>query len=104
MRVAGVDGTKGGWVAITLEAGRFAGDHLLPVDTDSPFCATLRWSPSTSRSDWGPGLRIWPRAHFYAAQRARCSARPRGSFSKRRSALDLESRRKRMRWGDASFI
>jgi predicted RNase H-like nuclease len=34
LRVAGVDGTKGGWVAIVLEDGRFAGDHLLPVDTD----------------------------------------------------------------------
>jgi predicted RNase H-like nuclease len=35
VRVAGVDGTKGGWVAIVLEDGRFAGDFLLrPVDTD----------------------------------------------------------------------
>jgi predicted RNase H-like nuclease len=34
MRVAGVDGTKGGWVAIVLENGRFAGDYSLPVDTD----------------------------------------------------------------------
>jgi predicted RNase H-like nuclease len=34
MRVAGVDGTKGGWVAIVLENGRFAGDYLLrPVET-----------------------------------------------------------------------
>jgi predicted RNase H-like nuclease len=29
MRVAGVDGTKGGWVAIVLENGRFADDFLL---------------------------------------------------------------------------
>ncbi|HEY3070110.1 MAG TPA: DUF429 domain-containing protein [Gaiellaceae bacterium] len=35
MRVAGVDGTKGGWVAIVLEDGRFAGDFLLgSVDAD----------------------------------------------------------------------
>jgi predicted RNase H-like nuclease len=35
VRVAGVDGTKGGWVAIVLEDGRFAGDFLLrPVDAD----------------------------------------------------------------------
>jgi predicted RNase H-like nuclease len=34
MRVAGVDGTKGGWVAIVLEDGRFTGDYLLrPVET-----------------------------------------------------------------------
>lgn len=33
MRVAGVDGTKGGWVAIVLEAGRFAGDRVIrPVE------------------------------------------------------------------------
>jgi predicted RNase H-like nuclease len=29
--VAGVDGTKGGWVAILLEDGGFAGDRLLPT-------------------------------------------------------------------------
>jgi predicted RNase H-like nuclease len=35
VRVAGVDGTKGGWVAIVLEDGRFAADHVLrPVPTD----------------------------------------------------------------------
>ena len=36
MHVAGVDSTKGGWVAITLdEDGRFASDHLLAgVDSD----------------------------------------------------------------------
>lgn len=35
MRVAGVDGTKGGWVAIVLENGRFASDLLCrPVDTE----------------------------------------------------------------------
>jgi predicted RNase H-like nuclease len=35
VRVAGIDGTKGGWVAIVLEDGRFAGDRLLrPVETD----------------------------------------------------------------------
>jgi predicted RNase H-like nuclease len=35
VRVAGVDGTKGGWVAVVLEEGRFAGDYLLrPVETD----------------------------------------------------------------------
>ena len=34
MRVAGVDGTKGGWVAVVLDDGRFAGDRLLrPVET-----------------------------------------------------------------------
>ncbi len=34
MRVFGVDGTKGGWVAIALEDGRFAGDYILrPVET-----------------------------------------------------------------------
>ena len=34
MRVAGVDGTRGGWVAILLDEGRFAGDVLLrPVET-----------------------------------------------------------------------
>ena len=34
MRVAGVDGTKGGWVAVILEAGRFAQDLLLtPIET-----------------------------------------------------------------------
>jgi predicted RNase H-like nuclease len=35
VRVAGVDGTKGGWVAIVLEDGRFAADHVLrPVKAD----------------------------------------------------------------------
>ena len=35
MRVAGVDGTKGGWVAIVLEDGALADDLLLrPVETD----------------------------------------------------------------------
>jgi predicted RNase H-like nuclease len=29
VRVVGVDGTRGGWVAIALEDGRFAGDHVL---------------------------------------------------------------------------
>jgi predicted RNase H-like nuclease len=34
VRVAGVDGTKGGWVAILLDDGRFAGDRLLqPIET-----------------------------------------------------------------------
>src|SRR5262249_5130611 len=34
MRVAGVDGTKGGWVAIVLEYGRVASDFLcLPIET-----------------------------------------------------------------------
>jgi predicted RNase H-like nuclease len=33
VRVAGVDGTKGGWVAIVLDDGRFAADHLVrPVE------------------------------------------------------------------------
>lgn len=36
MRVAGVDGTKGGWVAIVLEGGRLVADHVLrPVE--APF-------------------------------------------------------------------
>ena len=34
MTVVGVDGTKGGWVAIALERGRFPSDYFLPVDTD----------------------------------------------------------------------
>jgi predicted RNase H-like nuclease len=34
MEVVGVDGTKGGWVTIALESGRFAGDYFLPVGTD----------------------------------------------------------------------
>lgn len=35
MRVAGVDGTKGGWVAVVLEDGALADDFLLrPVETD----------------------------------------------------------------------
>ncbi len=34
MRVAGVDGTKAGWVAVVLEDGRFLQDELLrPVET-----------------------------------------------------------------------
>jgi predicted RNase H-like nuclease len=34
MRVAGIDGTKGGWVAIVLEDGRFGGDLLItPVES-----------------------------------------------------------------------
>ena len=33
--VAGIDGTKGGWVAVILEDGRFVGDAVLrPVETD----------------------------------------------------------------------
>jgi predicted RNase H-like nuclease len=33
VRVAGVDGTKAGWVAIVLDDGRFAADHLVqPVE------------------------------------------------------------------------
>jgi predicted RNase H-like nuclease len=35
VRVAGVDGTKGGWVAVVLEDGRFAEDYVLrPVEAD----------------------------------------------------------------------
>lgn len=35
MKVAGVDGTKGGWVAVVLDDGRFVADQLLsPVETD----------------------------------------------------------------------
>lgn len=35
MRVAGVDGTKGGWVGIVLDDGNIVADHLLrPVETD----------------------------------------------------------------------
>jgi predicted RNase H-like nuclease len=35
MRVAGVDGTKGGWVAIVLEDGGFAADYFLrPIETE----------------------------------------------------------------------
>jgi hypothetical protein len=34
MRVAGVDGTKGGWVAIVLDDGRVSTDHVLrPIET-----------------------------------------------------------------------
>ena len=33
MRVAGLDGTKGGWVAIVLEDGRFVRDELLRPET-----------------------------------------------------------------------
>jgi predicted RNase H-like nuclease len=34
MRVAGVDGTRGGWVAVVLENGQFAADHVLrPIET-----------------------------------------------------------------------
>jgi predicted RNase H-like nuclease len=29
VRVAGLDGTKGGWVAVVLDDGVFAGDHLI---------------------------------------------------------------------------
>jgi predicted RNase H-like nuclease len=34
VRVAGVDGTKGGWVVIVLEDGRLANDYVLPIETD----------------------------------------------------------------------
>ena len=35
MRVAGIDGTKGGWVAVVLEDGRFLHDALVrPIETD----------------------------------------------------------------------
>ncbi|MDX6465400.1 MAG: hypothetical protein QOI27_440, partial [Gaiellaceae bacterium] len=40
MRVAGVDGTKGGWVAVVLDDGRFVSDHVL-LDVRSTF-AELR--------------------------------------------------------------
>ena len=33
MRVAGVDGTKGGWVVVVLDDGRFLRDHVLPPKT-----------------------------------------------------------------------
>ena len=34
MRVAGVDGTKGGWVAVVLDDGQFVSDHVIrPVET-----------------------------------------------------------------------
>ena len=34
VRVAGVDGTKGGWVAVTLEDGRFSADSVVrPIET-----------------------------------------------------------------------
>jgi predicted RNase H-like nuclease len=34
MRAVGIDGTKGGWVAVELEDGRFARDHLLRPETN----------------------------------------------------------------------
>ena len=35
MKVAGVDGTRGGWIAITLDDGGFVGDYVLrPIETD----------------------------------------------------------------------
>lgn len=35
MKVAGVDGTRGGWVAVVLDDGRFARDHVVrPVETE----------------------------------------------------------------------
>ena len=35
VEVAGIDGTKGGWVAIVLGDGRFVADHVLsPVEAD----------------------------------------------------------------------
>ena len=35
MRVAGVDGTKGGWVAIVLDGGRYERDHLIrPIESN----------------------------------------------------------------------
>jgi predicted RNase H-like nuclease len=34
MRVAGLDGTKGGWVGIVLDDGRFAGDRIVrPIES-----------------------------------------------------------------------
>jgi predicted RNase H-like nuclease len=34
VRVAGIDGSRGGWVAVVLDDGGFAGDHLLtPVES-----------------------------------------------------------------------
>jgi predicted RNase H-like nuclease len=32
MRIAGVDGTKGGWVAVVLDGDELVGDHLLPIE------------------------------------------------------------------------
>ncbi len=35
VKVAGIDGTAGGWVAIILDDGRFVADHVLsPIETD----------------------------------------------------------------------
>lgn len=44
MQVAGVDGTKGGWVAIALdEDGRFVSDHVLrPIESDFSELAEAR--------------------------------------------------------------
>jgi predicted RNase H-like nuclease len=34
VRVAGIDGTKGGWVAVVLDSGTFAGDRLIqPIES-----------------------------------------------------------------------
>jgi predicted RNase H-like nuclease len=34
-KVVGIDGTKGGWVAVWLVDGRFAGDQVIePIETD----------------------------------------------------------------------
>lgn len=42
MRVAGVDGTKGGWVAVVLDDGRFAADHVVrPVEASFEELADL---------------------------------------------------------------
>src|SRR5688500_14948156 len=35
MRVAGVDGTKGGWVAVVLEGGRYSSARLIPSVTST---------------------------------------------------------------------
>jgi predicted RNase H-like nuclease len=35
VKVAGIDGTKDGWVAIVLDDGRFVADHVMrPIETD----------------------------------------------------------------------
>jgi hypothetical protein len=35
LRVVGIDGASGGWVAIALDDGRFAEDYVLrPIETD----------------------------------------------------------------------
>jgi hypothetical protein len=85
VRVVGVDGTRGGWVAIALDDGRFAEDFVLPpieTDFDELGDSSSRLS-STSRASFIEDRVSSATSRSYEGRRKRSAART-GLLSRRK--------------------